>query len=110
MQDVSAHIPFLLSCVNESLGRSKWLNINGEKGGVEAVICMEDNKWTHKSSQLRKSAKNTIISPVTPKSDNDGVNSGMGGESRSVNNALLTRQVRTWEITPKIWAMPSMCC
>lgn len=35
------------------------------------------------------SAKNTILSPVTPKSDNDGVNSGMGGESRSVNNALL---------------------
>jgi len=28
------------------------------------------------------SAKNTILSPVTPKSDNDGVNSGMEGERR----------------------------
>jgi len=28
MQDVSAHIPFLSSCDNESLGRSKWLNTN----------------------------------------------------------------------------------
>ena len=57
---------------------------------MKAVTCMEDKQWTHKSSQLRKSAKNTILSPVTPKSDNDGVNSGMGRESRSVNNALLT--------------------
>jgi hypothetical protein len=86
MQDVSAHIPFLWSCDNESLGRSKWLNTNG---GGEAVICMEDKQWTHKSSQLRMSAKNTILSPVTPKSDNDVVNCGMGGESKSVNNTLL---------------------
>jgi len=39
------------------------------------------------------SAKNTILSHVTPKSDNDGVNSGMGRESRRVNNVLLILKI-----------------
>jgi len=83
----------------------------GGGGGVEAVICMEDKQCTHKSSQLRMSAKNTILSPVTPKSDNDGVNSGMGGESRSVKKALLIlKTVKNMGDNHQIWTMPSMCC
>jgi hypothetical protein len=63
--------------------------MGGEGGGGCHLHGRQDKQWTHISSQLRMLANNTILSPVTPISDNDGVNSGMGGESRSVSNALL---------------------